>query len=265
MVAMPTFHLFTGLEMTEVALNKTRAYFANLLRKVRSAMEKHKVDKLDVRDFLITFFEGDCHIPEDSNLRKIFDCITSTKLWRFDHYGPLLELTESFLPADDPARQNMTEYICQLSAFNATTRIIDYVKLSQLEEIEEDNQPFSPKTYNRKYRKLGVKLKVDNISETTLKYTHDIWKALKQQFTLPSLTAVVDQIMQGSLIITWLVLPHEVNRIKASISKSLDFFRQHNIIRIDLYGGKVILYNEEWMVSTLNTLSFEFSESPIFR
>ena len=237
--------------MTEKALRKTKSRFSNLLVKVRSSMEANKTEVKDVRDYLVTYFEGECNIPDVGNLSKIFESVTSAKLWRYDHYGPLEELAESFLPDDDPARALMTEYITQLSAFYATTRIIDFIKIFEDDDPEEDDLPFSPKKYNRKYRKLTVKLKLQkNISELTLDFVHQLWKALRKEFTLPSLMAVIDKIIEGSLTITWLVLPHVVEKIKSKFSKSLHFLQHHGIVRIELYGGDgLTLYDEEWMVS----------------
>ena len=236
--------------MAEKALRKTKSRFSNLLVKVRSSMEANKIEVKDVRQFLVTYFEGECNIPEGCNLTKTFDCVTFAKLWRYDHYGPLEELTESFLPDDDPARALMTEYVSQLLAFYATTRIIDFIKISKLEDLEEDDQPFSPKKYNRKYRQLTVKLNLQkNISELTLDFVQELWKALRKEFTLPSLTAVIDKIIEGSLTITWLVLPHVVEKIKSKFSKSLHFLQHHGIVSVDLYGGTLPLYDEEWMVS----------------
>ena len=237
--------------MTEKALRKTKSRFSNLLVKVRSSMEANKTEVKDVRDYLVTYFEGECNIPDVGNLSNIFESVTSAKLWRYDHYGPLEELAESFLPDDDPARALMTEYITQLSAFYATTRIIDFIKISEDDDPEEDDQPFSSKKYNRKYRKLTVKLKLQkNISELTLDFVHQLWKALRKEFTLPSLTAVIDKIIEGSLTITWLVLPHVVEKIKSKFSKSLHFLQHHGIVSIELYDGDgLTLYDEEWMVS----------------
>ena len=200
----------------------------------------------------MTYFEGECSIPNVGDLSEIFESLTSTKLWCYDHYGPLEELVEKFLPKDDPVRALMTDYISQLTAFYATTSIINFIKISKLDDAEEDNQIFSPKKYNRQYRKLTVKLKLKKkVSELTLDFVHTIWKALQREFYLPSLTAVIDKILEGSLAITWLVLPHVVEKIKAVFFKSLQFLKHLGIVCIELYGDLLPLYDEEWMVSMI--------------
>ena len=80
---------------------------------------------------------------------------------------------------------------------------------------------------------------------------------LAKEFHLPPLTAVMDKVMEGSLTITWLILSHIVEKIRVTYFKSVEFFQQHNIISIELYGG-LPLYVEEWMVSIHNfTLTFD--------
>ena len=161
-------------------------------------MEANKVDVFEIRNFLITYFEGECNIPKVDDLCKVFECVNISRLWRYDHYGPLEELTEAFLPEDNQARVHMTEYVSRLDAFYATISLLDIVKYSDYEHTEEDNQPFSPKKYNRQYRLLTVKLKLKyRMSELTLGFVNDIWKKLQSRFDLPSLTAVIDQIISG--------------------------------------------------------------------
>ena len=232
--------------MAKTVLRKIRSQFSLLVIKVRSAMQLNKVDALDVHQFLVTYFEGECDIPEVPDFTKIFNAMTTTKLWRYDHHGALEELAESFLPEDDPARAQVTEYKSQLTGFYATTRIIDFIKLNELEDREEiPGHVFSPKKYNSHYQKLTVELRLDrDVSELTLEYVDKLWRALAKEFHLPPLTAVMDKIVEGSLTITWLLLPHIIEKIRATYFKSVEFFQQHNIISIELYGVFKIYYEE---------------------
>ena len=149
----------------------------------------------------------------------------------------------------------MTEYKSQLNGFYATTSIIDFVKLNELEDREEiPDRLFSPKKYNDHYQTLTVELRLNrDMSEVTLLYVDNLWTLLMKEFRLPPLTAVIDKIVEGSLRITWLILPHIIEKIKATYFKSVEFFQQHNIVRIELYsddgGDGLTLYYEEWIVS----------------
>ena len=248
--------------MAETMLRKVKSRFSLLVIEVQKSMASLKVDASIVEQFLLNFFEGACDIPEDADLSKIFNSVTKARLWRYDHYGPLEELAESFLPEDDPVIAKVTEYKGQLTGFYATTRIIDFVKLSELEDHEEiPGRAFSPKKYNNHYQKLTIELRLNkDLSELTLEYVNTFWRILAKEFHLPPLTAVIDKIVEGSLRITWLILPHIVDKIKAMYFKSVEFFQQHNIISIVLYSdggddGGLNLYYEEWMVCTHNLTS----------
>ena len=243
--------------MAETALRKIKHRFSHLVLNMQSSMEERKVQVKKVRRFLVEFCDDNCSIPKDDDFDTVFDAIKEARLWRYDHYGILEELAEEFLPEDDPARVKVTEYKSQLTGFQATTRIIDFVKLNELEDREElPYHLFSPKRYNSHYQKLTVELELerDVLSELTLLFVDELWRALMKEFHLPPLTAVMDKIVEGSLRITWLILPHIIDKIRATYFKSIEFFQQHNIISIDLYSDgdsvdSLTLYNEEWMVS----------------
>jgi hypothetical protein len=218
-------------------------------------MEARQVKLKDVHQFLVSFFQSECCIPEAPDLTKLFNIITEAKLWRYDHYGPLEELAENFLPDNHPARKLMSEYKDQLSGFYTTTKIIDFIDLSHLDDSDSDSengaqQSLSPKDSKKLYRELKLTLKLDRktkLSDMTMSYVETLWKALIDEFNLPPLTAIIKKIVGGSLIITWLVPPQVSSVIAASYSKALGFYQQHNIVQVQLDGRT--LYDEEWIVS----------------
>ena len=194
-------------------------------------------------------FQGDCCIPEASDLTKLFNIITENELWHYNHYVPLKKLAEQFLQDDEQVKKHIADYRDQLSGFFTTIKIIDFINLSELEEDEDDpQQPFLPGKYKKYYHKLKIKLKVDKkITEMTLSYVNTLWQSLAEEFDLPSLTAVIDKIINGSLVISWLVLPHIADKIQASSSKALRFYQQHGIVEV--YIDDELFYDEEWIVS----------------
>ena len=244
--------------MKQNVLQTIKCQFASLQLEVRSAMEARQVKVSDVHQFLVASFQGICHIPEAPDLTKIFNIVTESKLWRYDNYIPLKKLAEKFLLDDDLARKHITEYRSQLSGFYMTTKIIEFIDLSKLEEAEDDTeQPaFVAENYKKHYRRLTLKLKLDRkvkLSTLSLGYVDTLWKALIEEFNLPPLTAVIDKIVSGSLIITWLVPPQVSTVIAASYSKALRFYQQHNIVYVQLDDRT--LYHEEWIVSLCNARS----------
>ena len=237
--------------MTQTVLQKIKSQFALLQVEVRSAMETCQVKLDDVHQFLVSFFQSECTIPEASNLTKLFNIVTEANLWRYDHYSPLRELTEAFLPDGNPAKERMDEYMDQLSAFYTATKIIDFIDLSELDDSEgDDQQPFSPEEYKKHYRELKMTLKLDRgvkLTDMTMSYVDALWKALIKEFNLPPLTAIIKRIIGCSLIIIWLIPPEVATAIKASHFKAFSFYQHYSIVQIELDGD--ILYKEEQSVS----------------
>jgi hypothetical protein len=211
-------------------------------------MEARKIKVSDVHHFMVASFQG-CSIPETLDLTKLFNIITEAKLWRYDHYVPLQQLAQKFLHDDEQVRKDTSDYRDRLSGFLTTTKIIDFIKLSELDESEDGTeQPFLPEKYKKYYRKLKVKLKLDKkITELTLSYVNTLWESLAEEFDLPSLTAVIDKIIDGSLVISWLILPHIADKIRTSSCKALRFYQQHGIVEVYIDDGWV--YAEKWIVS----------------
>ena len=123
---------------------------------------------------------------------------------------------------------------------------------SELFEMKEKEKIFSPKKYNSQYRILTVKLKPQrDISLLTQYYIDKLWQALRDEFHLPSQAAVLNQLTEsnGTLSITWLVLPHVARKIETTCFKSLKFFECHSIVEIWLYN--CLHYNAAWLVSLI--------------
>ena len=250
--------------MAHTVLQKIKRQFASLQVEVRSAMETRQVKVSDAHQFLVSFFQSECCIPEAPDLTKLFNIVTEAKLWRYDHYGPLEELAETFLPDNkDPARKLVSKYKDQLSGFFVATKIVDFIDLSELDDPDDDSsddsnddsgdesqQSLLRMEYKKLYRELKVTLNLDRtikFSSITMSYIDTLWKALIKKFNLPPLTAIIKKIVGGSLIISWLVPPQVSSVIAASYSKALGFYQQHNIVQVQLDGRT--LYNEEWIVS----------------
>ena len=247
--------------MTRTVLQKIKRQFSSLQVEVRSAMEARQVKVSDTHQFLVSFFQSECCIPEASDLTKLFNIVTEAKLWRYDHYGPLRELAQTFIPDDNPVRKLVRKYKDQLSGFYITTKIVDFIDLSDFDDSEDDSdadsereddgqQALSPKESKKLFRKLKVKLRIDRtikFSDMTMSYIETLWMALIDEFNLPPLTAIIKKIVEGSLIISWLVPLQVSSMIAAFYSKALGFYQQHNIVQVQL--DSCTLYDEEWIVS----------------
>ena len=224
-------------------VDEIKALFSSLVLKVQSALQSQS-DVSDVRDFLITFFKYD--FPETSDVKKLFAAVTLNDLWNYHNYSPLERLVDQFLPSDQEMGSRMKAYKACLSGFYLTTKLVDYIEYQNLpadDSDEECDQP-SPKLTTKQYKKIKVVLQLKRkISQVSLDYVVKLWQSFAEEYEIPSLTAVIDRIVAGSLEITWTVPQH----IADAILPRSKFFQSHGIVLVSI--DDVIIYDEKQMVS----------------
>ena len=202
-----------GVEMVRSNEEKIKALFSSLVLKVQSALQSQS-DTSTLRDFLITFFK--CNFPETSDVKKLFAAVTLNDLWNYHHYSPLEQLIDQFLPSDKEVGSLMKEYKARLSGFYLTTKLIDYIEYQNLladDSDEECDEP-SPKLTTKQYKKVKVVLQLERkISQVSLDYIVKLWQSFAEEYEIPSLTAVIDRIVAGSLEVTWRVPQHIADAI----------------------------------------------------
>ena len=234
-----------GVEMICFNEEKIKALFSSLVLKVQSALHSQS-DISNVRDYLITFFE--CDFPETSDVKKLFAAITLKHLWDYHHYSPLEQLIDQFLLSDEEVGSLMKTYKARLSGFYLTTKLIDYIKYQNLsgdDSDEEYDQP-SPKLTPKQCKKIKVVLQLERkISQVSLDYVVKLWQSFAEEYEIPSLTAVIDRIVAGSLEVTWTV----PQRIADAILPRAKFFRSRGIVLVSI--DDITIYDEKQMVSTL--------------
>ena len=232
---------------------KIKKQFVALSQKVQSALESRQVNVDDVCSFLVRYFSRDDWIQNQrpSSFTELFEALSVFKLWNYNHYSPLELVSSQFLSGDADVKALFSGYKGELSGFYTATELANYIKLSEFEDSEQDPHQLLPVDIYKvaDYRKLKVKLNLGQrkLSAITLSYVDELWRSLAEEFDLPSLTAVIDSIIKGSLEVTWLILPHFAEKIIAKSTKAVKFFRDHDIIQVAIDDD--ILYNEEKMVS----------------
>ena len=225
--------------------NSIKGLFSTLLLNVQKVLESHTIDIKDVRQFLAFFFQNREYFQDASCLEGLFTSATGYMLWDYENYGPLEALAKSLLPGDPAVERLMRDYKSNLSGYSMTIKVLEYMEKKKLQpdDLEEEPSPLK-KLSLKQYRKIKVVLQLERrVSELSLAYIHRLWVSFAEEYELPSLTAIIDEIVEGSLIITWLVLQHVASMIKPR-SK---FFRRHQIILV--YIDDVILYDEKKTVS----------------
>ena len=233
--------------MIRCNMEEIKAIFSSLVLKIQSALQSQS-NTSTLRDFLITFFK--CDFPETSDVKKLFAAVTLNDLWNYHHFSPLERLVNQFLPHDQEVGSLMKEYKARLSGFYLTTKLIDYIEYQNLSADDSDEecdhwQP-SPKLTPKQYKKIKMVLQLERkISQVSLDYVVKLWQSFAEEYEIPSLTAVIDRIVAGSLEVTWTVPDH----IADAILPRSKFFRSHGIVLVSI--DDVIIYDEKLMVSII--------------
>ena len=238
--------LCIGLEMIRSNEEEIKALFSALLLSVQTALKTKNEDVDNIRQFLLTFFKY--NLPKTTNLNELFDTITLSDLWGYHHYSPLERLTKHFLAGDQELKGLMKAYKACLSGFYLTTKLIDYIEYQNLsaDDSDEECDQSSPKLTTKEYKKIKVVLQLERkISQISLDYVVKLWQCFAEEYEIPSLPAVIDKIVAGSIEISWLIPTHVAEMIKPR-SK---FFRKHHIVLV--FIDDVIVYDEKEMVNSL--------------
>ena len=238
--------------MIQVNEDKIKRSFSSLLINVGKVLKSKSSDVTELRQFLVTFFKNDECIPKSPDIDEILSGVTISGLWSHHNYSPLERLTEHFLLDDTNVEKLFSDYKACLSGFYFATKIIHYIKYSQMEDddVESDAEPRKVPLMDyvqQNYKKIKVVLKLSRkISDLSLSYVENLWRSFASEFDLPSLTAVLKKIVSGSLEITWYIPPHEAELIRPTSR----FCRQHDIILISIDDH--IIYGEKQMVSVVS-------------
>ena len=220
------------IAMFKSSLEDIRSRFATLLISVREALKANHYPTGDVRSILVGMFVGsDDYIPR-TNLEEIFDAATHHRLWDYLHHSPVENLLRRCLPDHISL---IREYKEHLSGYCTTTKLINYIKYTNIgPQSQQGHSKLPLSTYTREQcLKITVTLGLTrNITELSLQYVQDLWERFAEEFNIPFLTAVIDSILSGSLVIIWLV-PHDVaEKIISSAHKSTSFFQTHDIVSV---------------------------------
>lgn len=219
-----------------------KGHFSTLLGDVRKALQSHNVDLVDLLEYMKHFFKVDECFANATNISDTFTAISVNGLWSYLHYSPLEILIKHFLQNDPEIKKRMMKFKSQLTGYQLTTKLIDYIKEKKLEGDDDTDQPTQFTIEH--YKKIKVVIQLDRkVSDLSLMYVQELWSSFAEDFNIPSLTAVVHHIAPGSLEITWCVPPHEAELIRPTAR----FCRKHKITVIAIDDH--IIYDEKQMVS----------------
>ena len=218
--------------MIQINLDAIRGHFASLIERLRAAFDG--IDVTQVHQYLTDTLQ--CLIPQSSDLQKIFNYLSSQGFWSYQNHGLVEMLNKHFLQNDRSIKQHITDYKRTLAGYFTAKKIIKSEFFIDSTLSESTTQ--SVTEYSHEHRKvLSMKLNIGRrkISDECLKYVADLWESLAEEFELPSLTAVIDSIVEKCLEISWLILPKDAEKITLALAADhSDFFEKNAITLVTI-------------------------------
>ena len=150
--------------------------------------------------------------------------------WDFLNYG-LLEHVISKCGSEG-LKQQMQEYVRQLSAFKQTTRLCDFVESWP---CRDDGPP------EDRLKKVVVKMRHE-WSQCTLHDVESFMKSLVHKFFLPEFDVLLQKAERGCVCVTWLTSPSIASLLQQNLANiETEFFKEHGIETVTIDGQDVYL------------------------
>ena len=220
----------------------------NMVKKLGENLSKVELSMDNFHDYVVNLLKVGDTIPEAKTVREIFKSIGKQNYWDILDVSFLENIVKEF--SKEYEEENMKiirKYQDELAGYKVAINITDYFKSDQGNDsisIQEEKEK-----YDERYRsKLSVKLFGDdkaqiNISLQSLLYVEKLWKSLCYEFKMPSLPKVLDSIVEGSVIIHWLVSHEHARKILEKVRDAVDFFRREYISGVRL--EEVCIYDSD--------------------
>ena len=222
-------------QSVEQLVNKLEERFSDLIDCTYKALLEKKVDG-DVRCFrssLLSVKVSQKHIHQefiDKHLIKVDKETTFDDLWiRLSNYCnflnfDLLEHVISKFGSED-LKHKMECYKCELQSFRKATRLRDFIDCWP---VQGETPPETD------LREFVAKMKHD-WENCTLEDLETLKGVITRKFFVPEFAIKLKQIMEGSIIITWLIPAPLVTALQEAVkTTSSDFFLEHKIETITI-------------------------------
>ena len=150
--------------------------------------------------------------------------------WDFLNYGLLEHVISNFGSAE--LKQNMQEYVHELSVFKQTTRLCDFIESWPCRDDEPPED---------RLKKVVVKMKHE-WSQCTIQDVESFKKALVHKFFLPEFDILLQKVERGCVCVTWLTSPSIATMLQQNLTNiETDFFKKHGIDAVTIDGQDVFL------------------------
>ena len=150
--------------------------------------------------------------------------------WDFLNYGLLEHVIKQC--GSECLKQQMQEYVRQLSAFKKTTRLCDFIESWP---CRDDGPP------EDQLKKVVVKMKHE-WSQCTLQDIESFKKALVHKFFLPEFDILLQKAERGCVSVTWLTSSSIATLLQQNLANiETEFFKKHGIDAVTIDGQDVYL------------------------
>ena len=171
------------------------------------------------------------------NLTNILPPLTFVNIWTilnlywdFLNYDLLEHVVSNF--GSDDLKQQMQDYVVELSTFKQTTRLCDFIESWP---CRDDGPP------EDRLRKVVVKMKHE-WSQCTLRDVESFKKALVHKFFLPEFDILLQKAERGCVCVTWLTSPSIATLLQQNLANiETEFFMKHDIDAVTIDGQDVYL------------------------
>ena len=234
--------------------------YAKLIMEIAKNLETVNPDMDDFHTFVINIFDAS-ELPKVETVQDMFKILSEKKCWSFIDVSNLASIVEEFSEGfEDQNKKRIKQYKEELSGFKAATKIVNFMNSNRENEPDDgsDSEEYisidSDKAkYDEKYRKkLSIKLNEGEggtkITLRSLEYVEKLWKSLCEEFEMPSLPKLLDSIVSGSIIVTWIVRRIHAQKILHNIFHAAIFLKQELIVGIYLEG--VCIYDDVSGIAT---------------
>ena len=173
----------------------------------------------------------------EEKLTNITPPVTFAKIWSilnlywdFLNYGLLQHVINHC--GSEALKQQMQDYVDQLSAFKKRTRLCDFIESWP---CRDDGPP------EDRLRKMVVKMQKE-WSQCTLQDVESFKKALVHKFFLPEVDILLQKVERGYVCVTWLTSPSIATLLQQNLENiETEFFKKHDIDAVTIDGQDVYL------------------------
>ena len=150
--------------------------------------------------------------------------------WDFLNYGLLEHVINKC--GNDDLKQQMQDYVDELSTFKQTTRLCDFIESWPC----RDDGPSE-----HRLKKVVVKMKHE-WSQCTLQDVESFKRALVHKFFLPEFDILLQKAERGCVCVTWLTSPSVATLLQQNLANiETEFFKKHGIDAVTMDGLDIYL------------------------